>query len=132
MPNAMQETDKEKLIREFVLTNAVSCLGRTGRPIQYYEMLFGDCRQFGNDVRTTVSATIIENGYDIVSIADSEFIVQIPTECINTSPGHLVALTQQTMRNILTNVLPSGFTPERIDALVSPQVKCDEMLKSFF
>ncbi len=126
---AMRRTSKEQLLEEVVLSNAVSPTGRVGRPIQYYEMLFDDCRQLADDIRTSLAFRIIESGYDLISVSDSTFTVQVSSECAEVVKSKIEPFLQQHIRNFLQILLSRDFTLGHADGLLLFHINSNDMVE---
>lgn len=122
---AFSDMPQTELLKKLVTTNAVSCTGRIGKPIHYYEWIDFDARQLAEDVKVFTSYAMLSAGYDVVLVSQRHLVIQIP---LDEADGHLPEIEKAyraALARILSTAFPSTNTPVGIhEYFVAPEVTC--------
>lgn len=124
---ACEHMAENRIRQSFATTNRVSCRGRLGPPIRYYEWLRHDCQQLAEDIRTSVAFAMIERGINLLWITSNGFVVQVPEDREKVSVdaiSHISHVVIKEIKKVLLYAFPSHDSLERrIDELIKGQLK---------
>ena len=112
--SAANRKGQETVVQEMQRSNAVSSTGRLGRPIQYYEWIDTDARQFLEDLKVSVTFSLLAEGLDVVFSTDSQIVIQATESAVKAVSDKVKQTAENSLLATLKTVFPSSCDPNDI------------------